>query len=309
MDTNELWDVVIVGYGVTGLAAAMYAGRLELKTLLIGENPGGIITWTDTVENYPGFIKLTGQELVDKLKAHAAEYKVPMEYGRIEKIQKNKDGTFLLKGSENEYHTKSVLIATGTSVKKLEVKGLKQFDNRGVQYCALCDGALFKGKDMAVVGGSDSAAKEAIVLSRYARKVYLIYRGDKIRPEPSNRDRLAELSNVEIVLNTNVTEFLGEKFLQKIKLDKPYKGQTELDVNAVFIAIGHTPLSDIVKEIGVKTNAHGEIIIDRDARTNVPGIFAAGDVVDTKFKQAIVGVGEAVVAVYSAFLYVSAKKK
>jgi thioredoxin reductase (NADPH) len=309
MAPDELWDVVIVGYGVTGLAAAMYAGRLELKTLLIGETPGGIITWTDVVENYPGFIKLTGQELVDKLKAHANEYNVPMEYGRIADIEKNPDGTFLLKGTEGAYRAKSVIIATGTKVKKLEVTGLKQFDNRGVQYCALCDGALFKGKDVAVVGGSDSAAKEAIVLSRYARKVYLIYRGDSIRPEPSNRDRLKELPNVELVLNTNITEFKGEKFLQKVALDRPYKSQQELDLSAVFIAIGHIPLSEIVKGLGVKTNPHGEIIIDRDSRTNVPGIFAAGDVVDTKFKQAIVGVGEAVVAVYSAFLYVSAKKK
>ncbi len=305
----ETHDLVIVGYGCTGLAAAMYAGRLELKTLLVGENPGGIITWTDTVENYPGFIHLTGQELIDKLKAHADEYKVPMNYGRIETIRKNPDGTFLLKGDEKDYLAKSVLVATGTKVKKLEVSGLEKFDNKGIQYCALCDGALFKNKIVAVVGGSDSAAKEAIVLSRYAQKVYMIYRGNSIRSEPANRDRIKELKNVEIILNTNVTEFIGTKFLEKIKLDKPYKGKSELEVQGVFIAIGHTPLSGIVKELGVKTNDSGEIIIDRDAKTNVPGIFAAGDVVDTKFKQAIVGVGEAVSAVYSAFQFVSQKKK
>ncbi len=301
---SQLWDLLIVGYGCTGLAAAMYAGRLEMKTLLVGENPGGTITWTDIVENYPGFLRLTGQELVDKLKTHAQQYHVPMEYGRIETISQLPDGNFKVVGTDGTYHAKTVLIATGTRVKKLEVPGLEKFDNKGIQYCALCDGALFKGRDIAVIGGSDSAAKEAIVLSRFGRKVYLIYRKDQIRPEPANRERLKVLDNVEIITNTNVTEFIGERFLEKVRLDRPYKGSDILPVNAVFVAIGHIPLSDIVKEIGVKTNSHGEIIIDREGKTNVPGIFAAGDVVDTKFKQAIVGVGEAVVAVYSAFQYV-----
>ena len=308
IEKEPIWDLVIVGYGVTGLAAAMYAGRLEMKTLLVGENPGGVITWTDIVENYPGFIKLTGQELVDKLKVHAQQYNVPMEYDRIETIEKNNNGSFRLVGVDKTYHAKAVLIATGTKVKKLEVPGLEKFDMRGVQYCALCDGALFKGRNIAVIGGSDSAAKEAIVLSRFARQVYMIYRGDAIRAEPSNRDRIKLIPNIEIITNTNVTEFLGTKFLEKIKIDRPYNGKTELPLDAVFFAIGHIPLSEIVKELGVKTNNHGEIIIDRESKTNVAGIFAAGDVVDTKFKQAIVGVGEAVVAVYSAFQFVSEKK-
>jgi len=308
MAKQEMHDLVIVGYGLTGLAAAMYAGRLELKTLLVGEIPGGLITWTDLVENYPGFKRLTGQELTDKLREHAEEYKVPLETGRIEKIEKQKDGNFLLKNSETEYFAKSVLIATGTKVKELDVPGAKELKNRGIQFCALCDGALFKGKTLAVIGGSDSAVKEALVLSRYAKKVFIIYRGSKLRGEPPNMERLQHAKNVEVIYSTNVTAFNGKTTMEKIELDKPFKGSKELKLDAVFMAIGHLPLSELVKPLGVKTNEHGEIIINRNSETNVPGIFAAGDVVDTRFKQAIVGVGEAVSAVYSAYLFVSGKK-
>lgn len=307
MKANETRDLVIVGYGLTGLAAAMYAGRLELKTLLVGEIPGGLITWTDIVENYPGFKRLTGQELTDKLREHAEEYKVPLETDRIEKIEKQKDGTFLLKATDQQYLSKTVLIATGTRVKELDVPGSKEFKNKGIQFCALCDGALFKGKTLAVIGGSDSAAKEALVLARFAKKVFIIYRGEKIHAEPPNMERLKKTKNIEIVYQTNVTEIKGSASVEKIILDKPYKGSKELKLDAIFMAIGHIPLSDLVKPLGVKTNEHGEIIINRNGETNVPGIFAAGDVVDTRFKQAIVGVGEAVSAVYSAFLFVSGK--
>lgn len=308
MAEQELFDLVIVGYGLTGLAAAMYAGRLEMKTLLIGELPGGLITWTDIVENYPGFKRLTGLELTAKLEEHAREYSAKFVMGRVNEIQKQKTDSFLIKTTEGDFETKSVLIATGTRVKELEVPGAKEFKQKGIQFCALCDGALFKGKDMAVVGGSDSAAKEAIVLAKYARTVYLIHRGNQIRAEPPNMERLKNLSNVETIFQTNVTEFKGDKLLTGVVLDKPYKGKKELSVGAAFMAIGHIPLSDVVKSLGVKTNDHGEIVINRNSETNVPGIFAAGDVVDTRFKQAIVGVGEAVSAVYSAFLYSSQKK-
>jgi thioredoxin reductase (NADPH) len=306
MAKQETYDLVIVGYGLTGLAAAMYAGRLELKTLLVGEIPGGLITWTDSVENYPGFKRLTGNELTQKLKEHAEEYKVPMEMSRVEKIEKQSNG-FRIKTTDSEYQAKSIIIATGTKVKELEVPGSKEFKNKGIQFCALCDGALFKGKNLAVIGGSDSAVKEALVLSRYAKKVFVIYRGAKLRGEPPNMERLQQAKNVEVIYNTNVNAFKGKQSLEKIELDKPFKGKKELELDAVFMAIGHIPLSELAKPLGVKTNDHGEIMINRNGETNVPGIFAAGDVVDTRFKQAIVGVGEAVSAVYSAFLFVSGK--
>lgn len=306
-NASENWDLVIVGYGLTGLAAAMYAGRLELKTVLVGEIPGGLITWTDSVENYPGFKHLTGQELTEKLREHAAEYNVPMDMGKILTIKKTLDNLFELKSEDKTYVSKTVLVATGTKVRELNVPGSQEFKNRGIQFCALCDGALYKGKDVALVGGSDSAAKEAIVLARYARKVFVIYRGDQIHAEPPNMERLNELKNVEYLYQTNVTAFKGTRFLEALVLDKPFNGKKELPVSAVFMAIGHLPLSDLVKPLGVAINAHGEIMVNRNSETNIPGILAAGDVVDTRFKQAIVGVGEAVSAVYSALQHISKK--
>ncbi|MBU0635498.1 FAD-dependent oxidoreductase [Candidatus Micrarchaeota archaeon] len=306
MSEETVWDIVIVGRGVTGLAAAMYAGRLEMKTLLVGEIPGGLITWTDVVENYPGFKRLTGMELTQKLEAHAKEYPVTLELGKIESIKKEKD-LFELKSTDKVYHAKSVLIATGTKVRELNVPGAQEFKNKGVQFCALCDASLFKGKDMAIVGGSDSAVKEAMVLARFAKTVYIIYRKNKLRAEPTNLKRLEQLKNVKVIFETNITEIKGDKTVSSVVLDKSFNGSKELKVGVVFIAIGHIPLSDIVKSLGVRLNEKNEIVINRNSETNVPGVFAAGDVVDTQFKQAIVGVGEAVSAVYSALQFISKK--
>ncbi len=168
-----------------------------------------------------------------------------------------------------------------------------------------CDGPLFRNKVLAVVGGSDSAAKEALLLTQYASKVYIIYRGDKIHPEPINEDRVKKNKKIEVIANTNITEIKGDKKVTHVILDKPYKGSKEFKLDGIFVEIGHIPLADFVKPIGVKLNQKGEIIIDRTSSTNVPGLFAAGDVVDTKFKQAITGVGEAVSATYSAYQYIN----
>jgi len=302
------YDLIIIGGGCAGLSAAMYAGRLEMKTLVIADNMGGTITLTDLVENYPGFIRLTGQELADKLKEHALDYKqnVEMKEERVERIEK-KSKEFSVKTSEGNYSARTLLFATGTIWKELKVPGHDEFKSKGIQYCALCDGALFKNKIVAVVGGSDSAAKEALVLARYASKVYIIYRGEQIHPEPPNMVRVEkeiEKGKIEIISHTNVKEIKGDKFVTSVMLDKEYNGSKELPLQGVFVSIGHIPLSDLAKDIGVKLNNKNEIIINRNSETNVAGVFAAGDVCDTQFKQAIVGVGEAVSAVYSAYKYI-----
>ncbi|MEK6846853.1 MAG: FAD-dependent oxidoreductase, partial [Nanoarchaeota archaeon] len=187
--------------------------------------------------------------------------------------------------------------------------GAKEFENKGVAYCALCDAPLFKNKVVAVVGGSDSAAKDALVLTEHAKKVYMIYRGEKIRPEPINYERVMSNKKIEVINNTNVTEVKGKQFVEKVILDKPYKGSKELDLQGVFVAIGHIIISDLAKSIGVKTNEKGEIIIDhRTAETNLPGVFAAGDVADTPFKQLITGVAEGCTAAFSAYEYLTKNK-
>ena len=307
---HMMYDFVIVGTGVVGFAGAMYAGRMGMKTMVIGELMGGTITLTDVVENYPGFKKLTGQELADKLEEHARDYPVEIINDKVTDVKKcgANANCYIVFTEDKSFHTKTILFATGAKHRELNVPGEKELSNKGVHTCALCDGPLYKNKIVAVVGGSDSAGKEALLLTQWAKKVYIIYRGDKIRPEPINGQRINEKikeNKIEIISNTNVIEIKGEKNVSSIVLDNPYKGNTEFFLDGLFIEIGSIPLAEIAKKLGVILNKKGEIIIDRNAKTNVPGIFAAGDVVDTSFKQAITGVAEAVLSVYSAYTYIN----
>ncbi len=308
---KEDFDFIILGAGVTGLSAAMYAARLGLKTLCLGTSSsselalGGVITTTDVVENYPGFIRLTGTELADKIREHALSYDlVTLKDEKVTEVKKS--DVFAVTTEIKTYTSKTILFATGTKWRKLEVPGSVEFENRGVAYCALCDGALYKNKVVAVVGGSDSAAKDAMLLAEHAKHVYIIYRGDQIRPEPINMKRVLANKKIEIINKTNVKEVKGMKAVDHVVLDKPYKNSTKLDLQGVFVAIGHVVLSDLAKHLGVKLNDHNEIIIDhKTSETNVQGVYAAGDVADKPFKQAITGVAEGCTASYSAWQYLS----
>ena len=300
-----MYDVIIIGSGCAGYAAAMYSGRLNLKTLLIGDLDGGVIMNTDLVENYPGFIKLTGEELANNLKKHAMQYpSVKMVSGLVIEIKKEKK-CFKAYTKTRLYNSKTIIFAAGTNRRMLNVPGEKAFKGRGVHSCALCDSPFYKDKIVAVIGGSDSAAKEALVLSTYAKKVFIIYRREHIRPEPVNLQRVQKTKNIEVINKTNILEINGNNQVHSVTLDKKYKGKSELALDAVFIEVGHIPNSKLAENLGVKINDKSEIIIDKESQTNLPGFFAAGDVVDTKFKQAITGVGEAVTASYSAYQYVS----
>lgn len=312
LDTENIHDVVIIGAGVVGLATAMYAGRLNLKTVVFGASTeaelpiGGVITLTDLVENYPGFIRLTGTELGEKMRDHALDYpdKVSIFDARVTAITKHGD-CFKVHAENGIAKTKTVIFATGAKWRKLTMKGAEEYENKGVHYCALCDGPLFSGKTVAVIGGGDTAAKEALLLADIAEKVYIVYRGDKIRPEPINGDRVAQKLNVAVLNNTNVVEVLGDRFVSGLKLDNPYNESDILPIDAVFGAIGHEPNSELADALGVELNEKREIKIDRHAQTNLKGVFAAGDVGDLHFKQAITGVAEGVIAAFSAFTYIA----
>jgi len=295
-----MYDLVIIGGGVAAFSAAIYAGRFQLKTLIIGEKLGGTVLLTDDIGNYPGFKKITGLDLFRKIKEHAQDYDIEILEKRAESIEKQA-GSFEVSTKDEKIKTKTVIIATGTHLRKLGVPGEKEFANRGVHYCALCDGALYKNKVIAVVGGSDSAATEALLLAEYARKVYIIYRKEKIRAEPVTAKRVDRNEKIEIINNTNITEIKGDKFLKSVTLDKPHEGSNELKLDALFIQIGQIPLSDLAADAGAKINEKKEIIINRDSETNIPGLFACGDVVDGRFKQAITGVAQAVTAAHSAY--------
>lgn len=305
------YDFLIIGAGGTGLAAAMYSARLGMKTIVFGKSQGselpigGVITTTNIVENYPGFIKLTGTELAEKIEKHARSYDlVTIKEEKVVEVKKIKK-YFEVKTEKGNYLAKSILFATGTKWKKLDVPGSKEFENKGVNYCALCDGPLFKNKIVGLVGGSDSAAKDALVLAEHAKKVYIIYRGEKIHPEPINLKRIESNKKIEIINNTNVTEIKGTQFVTEVILDKEYQESKNLKLDGLFIAIGHIILSDLAKTLKVKTNEKGEIITDKSTKTNISGVYAAGDVSDGNFKQLITGVAEGCTSAHSAYEYIN----
>jgi thioredoxin reductase (NADPH) len=309
---KEDYDLIILGAGGVGLASAMYAGRLNLKVLVLGHSHGselpigGVITTTNVVENYPGFKQVSGIELAKKIEEHAREYKeVTIKTEKAEEIKKLKT-CFKVITKKAEYNAKALIFATGTKWRKLDVPGSGEFERRGVNYCALCDAPLYKNKIVAVIGGSDTAAKDALILAKHAKKVYIIYRKEKIHPEPDILDEVNKNKKIEIINNTNLKEVKGNGTVNEVILDKPYKGSNSLKLDAVFVAIGHIVLSELAKSIGVKTNEHDEIIIDhKTCKTNLKGVFAAGDVTDKPFKQLIIGVADGCTASYSAYEYIT----
>jgi len=308
--TND-FDIIIIGCGGVGLASAMYAGRLNLKVLVLGHSHGselpvgGMITTTNSVENYPGFPQISGFQLAKKIEEHARKSNlVTIKTEKAEEIEKLKT-CFKVKTKKAEYKSKSLIFATGTKWKKLDVPGSGEFERRGVNYCALCDAPLYKNKVVAVIGGSDTAVKDASILAEHAKKVYIIYRKEKLRAEPIRIEEIEKNKKIEVIYETNLKEIKGEGIVNEVILDKPYKGSNSLKLDAIFVAIGHIVLSDLAKSIGVKTNEKQEIIIDhKNSKTNIKGVFAAGDVTDKDFKQLIIGVADGCTAAHSAYEYI-----
>jgi len=300
----KIYDTIIIGTGPAGYSAAVYNARFKLNTLVLGKRYGGLIQDTHLIENWPGIKSISGSDLAKQLKEHAESYK-EIEFKEQEVIDvKKQDKTFRVKTKDNEYETKTIIFATGTERRKLNVPGAKDFENKGVSYCALCDGPLFKDKTIAVVGGSDSAVKEALLLTEHAEKVYIIYRKDKLRAEPINVQRVLDNPKITIIYNTNIIQIKGEAMAKSVILDNDFKGNNELQLDGVFIEIGQIPGSYLAKRLGVELNKKTEIIIDKESKTNVDGVYAAGDVTDTKFKQGIMAAAQGATASFSAFNFI-----
>ncbi|MBU2523761.1 FAD-dependent oxidoreductase [Patescibacteria group bacterium] len=290
-------DLIIIGGGVAGMGAAIYAKRFGMNVTVFAELLGGTITLTHLVENYPGFKSLSGLELANNIIDHAKSVGTEIINQQITEVTKNNDIFNLTAANGEKYEAKSIIFATGTKHKKLGVPGEAEFTNKGVSYCATCDGPFFKNKVVGIVGGSDSAVKESLLLAEHCKHVYIIYRGEQVRAEPINMDRMKSKNNIEVIKGSNVVEILGDNIINKVKLDTG----KEIDLEGLFIEIGGIPRTKIAKDIGVELNEKSEIIIDKESRTNVPGAYAAGDCCNTAWKQAIVGVAEGTFAAYSAF--------
>ncbi len=299
IDLEKTYDLIVLGGGPTAIGCAIYAARFAMDVLIVGKTFGGLIATTHIVENYPGITSISGQGLIDMFRDHMDSLSIPYISDEIRSIDKV-DDHFELQSFFQKFKSYSICVATGSDRRKLGIPGEEDFAGRGVSYCATCDGPFYKDKNVCVIGGSDSAAKEALFLSENTKKVYIIYRGDEIRAEPINKKRVYENDKIEIIYNTKIVEIKGDGTVKSVIFDNG----KEFEVDGVFIDIGSIPNSGLAKKIGVETNEKGEIKINRKSETNIPGIFAAGDVADAPFKQAITGVSEGVIAAYSAFDYV-----
>lgn len=298
VDFEKTYDLIVLGGGPTAIGCAIYAARFALNVLIVGKTFGGLIATTHLVENYPGIASTSGQGLMDMFKEHMNSLSIPYVSDEIRSIEKA-DDHFILHSFFQKFKAYTVCIATGSERKKLGIPGEEEFAGRGVSYCATCDGPFYKDKVVIVVGGSDSAAKEALFLSQNVKKVYIVYRGEEIRAEPINKKRVYENEKIEIIYKTNIVEIKGDTSVKSVIFDNG----KEFEIDGVFIEVGSIPNSDLAKRISVKTNEKAEIKINRKSETNIPGIFSAGDVADAPFKQAITGVAEGVIAAYSAFDY------
>ena len=304
-DENKAYDTIVRGSGVAGYSAAMYASRLGLKALIIGEIPGGTLAFTGRVENYPGFVSIPGQKLTSLLENHAMDYDVDMLIDVVDEIKKENDLFKVLLGKK-VFSSKTIILATGASIRKLGVKGEEEFFGKGVDYCALCDAAFIKGRVVAVVGGGDSAVKEAILVTEYAKKVYIINNEPEIHPEKHNQSLLSEKINrgkVEVINSNEIIEIKGNAKVEKLILKQDYLGSKELVVEGVFVYIGRIPNSGLAKNLGVSLNNKGEVIVNQNSETSLKGFYAAGDVTSLDWKQAIIGVSQGVSAAYHAYQY------
>ena len=300
-----IYDLIIIGAGTAGFAASLYASRWNLKTLIIGKNIGGTGVEAHLVENYLGIEKATGMELMEKFRKHAFGFGAKLKEDIVVDIEK-KSGNFIVHTNKEKFEAKTVILATGMKHRRLEVKGEKELLGRGVSYCFVCDGVFFKGKTVAVVGGSDSAVTGALFLSEICKKVYVIYRKDRLRGESVNVKRLLSRKNVEPLYNSNVIEILGDKLVKGAKLDSG----KELKLDGMFIEIGLVPVAVFTEELGIKTNEEGFIITDDWRATSISGIFAAGDVVaNNKIKQYISAASDGATAALAAYNYIQKTKK
>lgn len=304
----ETYDVIVIGSGIAGLSVGMYAGRFNLKTLVIGSQPGGIITTTSLVENYPGIKSITGPDMGTVFYEHAQMFGAVLKNETVTAAEqcpcpvdtkKNVKCAYRVITSSGEYIGKTLVFATGTEYRKMDVPGEIALTGKGVSYCALCDGAFFRDKTVCVVGGGDSAAIESLILTQFCKTIYVLVRKDILRAEPVNYDKMMKSEKIEIKYNTEVTEILGKEKVEAVKL----KSGDTMPMEGVFVAIGHVPLSDLAKKLGVETDKSGFIKINVGSETNLPGVYAAGDITDKPFKQAIIGASEGVMAAYFAYQY------
>jgi thioredoxin-disulfide reductase len=300
---GNLYDVIIVGGGPAGLSAGIYCVRKMLKTLVISKDIGGQVVLTGSIENYLGYRNKNGVELAGIFEAQVRDLETSILTGEVERIEQD-GGEFLVKTQDSEFRSRAVIVTGGSSYKMLGVPGEEELLGRGVSVCATCDGPFARGRVAAVVGGGNAAFQSAELLAKYAKKVYIIHRRQSFRCDEILLERMKRVANVELVTDKGVVEITGSKKVDGIVLtDTKTDARSRIDLDMVFVEIGRTIKIDYAKHL-VETNKIGQIIVDREQKASRKGIFAAGDITDRKYGQAIIAAGDGAVAALSAYDYI-----
>lgn len=301
-----MYDVVIIGAGPAGMTAGIYAKRFNLNVAIFEyDAPGGAMVRTETINNYPGFNSISGVDLSTKMFNQLMELNVDFISEKVENVKKE-NGIFLIK-AENDYYAKSVIIATGTSDMSLGHKNEKKYFYKGISWCAVCDGPLYKGKEVAVVGGGLSAISSCISLSAYVKKVYLIHRRDEFRGEKKILDKLYSLDNVEIITNSTISDFLGNERLEKIEIKNKDNEKRVLEISCLFECVGKVPNTSLFEDM-VNLDDKGYIITNDKMETSVQGIYACGDVIVKDVRQIATATGDGAICAINVNKYLKLVK-
>lgn len=290
---KEIRNVIIIGSGPAGLTAAVYAARAELKPLVIaGFAPGGQLMLTSDVENFPGFPEgIMGPDLMDKMMKQAERFGAEIIPKDVLEVNFS-SRPFTVKTEDAEYQGKTVIIATGAEANWLHIPGEQELRGKGVSACATCDGFFFKGKEVVVIGGGDSAMEEATFLTKFASKVTIVHRSDQFRASKIMLDRAKNNSKISFITNSQILEVLGKDKVEGVKVKNNQTGDiTELSIQGYFVAIGHSPVTKIFANAGIEVDVKGYVVVKNHTRTNIEGVFVAGDVNDFRYRQAVTAAG------------------
>ena len=301
----DIYDCIIIGAGPAGLTSAIYTSRGNIKTLVLEKMiVGGQVTTTHEVENYPGFVEpINGFLLMNNFERQAKRFGTEIRTGIETKKITKPDQLFKIETNKETFYSKTLILSTGAKYRTINIPGEEKFTGRGVSYCATCDGAFFKEKKVAVIGGGNSALEEALFLTKFVNKVYLIHRRKEFRADKIFQERVAENEKIEPILNYIPLEIIGNDSVEKIVIEeKDTKEKKELRVDGVFVFIGLTPNSEFVKDF-IKTDKNGYIITNEQLATDIKGCFAAGDVISKELRQIATAVGEGAVAANSVKHY------
>ena len=310
MSSKNIYDLIIVGSGPAGLTASIYASRYKINNLIVGEALGGLAFEAHKICNFPTEQEISGMDLIDKMQKHAEALGSTILINKVIGLDKLDNKFKITTQNNQDFFAKTVLLATGTEHRKMNLPDEDKFIGRGISYCATCDAMFYRDKTVAVIGGSDSANTAALYLAEVAKKVYQIYRKDKLRGETLWIEQILNNPKIEVIYQTQVSGIAGSQKLEKIILDKPYQNKQELAIDGLFIEIGTVPQKVLVKELSLATDERGYIKVDKGQQTSQEAVWAAGDITDASnnFHQIITACSEGAVAAENIFKFLQSQK-